>query len=138
VLDINALASAVGPTIGPPALALHAGLRGEYDLVLSEAMIDVFARVLRKPYFARFVAPDRVAALCADLSALAELVLPDSTIRGIAADAEDDLVLATAIAGSADYLVTGDAGFLLLDPFRDIRIVTPSHFLDVLEGREPG
>ena len=47
-------------------------------------------------------------------------------------DEEDDLVLATAVAARADYLVTGDRYLLEIGAFRGIPIVTPRAFLDVL------
>ena len=38
----------------------------------------------------------------------------------------------TAINGQADCLVTGDADFLVLDPFQGVRILTPRNFLDLV------
>jgi predicted nucleic acid-binding protein len=55
-------------------------------------------------------------------------------IHGIASHPEDDLVLATAISASADYLVTGDALLLSLGFFRDVQISSPRQFLDQLSG----
>ena len=41
-------------------------------------------------------------------------------------DPKDDEVLEAAVNGLADCVVTGDADLLALDPFRGIRIQTPS------------
>ena len=40
--------------------------------------------------------------------------------------------LACAIAGSADYLVTGDKDLLILKRYKHIRIITPKQFVDRL------
>ena len=47
-------------------------------------------------------------------------------------DKDDDVVLATAIAGKADVIVTGDDDLLVLKKFRGIRILSPRQFLELL------
>lgn len=47
-------------------------------------------------------------------------------------DVEDNIFLDCAVAGHADYIVTGDKDLLALLSFRGIHIVTPSQFLAVL------
>ncbi len=54
-------------------------------------------------------------------------------VIGIASHPEDDLVLATAVSGNVDYLVTGDLKLQALGRFRDVAIVSPRSFLDRLE-----
>lgn len=56
-----------------------------------------------------------------------------STVRGVATDLEDDLVIATAVAGAAEYLVTGDNGLLAVESFQDVSIVSPREFLELLD-----
>jgi predicted nucleic acid-binding protein len=41
-------------------------------------------------------------------------------------------MLETAIAGHADWLVTGDADLLELNPFRGLSIVTPAEILEAI------
>ncbi|MDQ3623269.1 MAG: putative toxin-antitoxin system toxin component, PIN family [Verrucomicrobiota bacterium] len=59
---------------------------------------------------------------------------PDE-LPAICRDPDDDLVLAAAVAGSCQYLVTGDNDLLVLGAFRDVKIVKPREFLNLLEGR---
>jgi predicted nucleic acid-binding protein len=47
---------------------------------------------------------------------------------------DDNKLLETAIAGSADCLVTGDQDLLVLNPFQGIPILTPVGFLAVLSN----
>lgn len=49
--------------------------------------------------------------------------------RPVCRDADDDWVLATAIAGRAEVILTGDADLLKLGAFRGISILTPRQFL---------
>jgi len=44
-------------------------------------------------------------------------------------------VLATALAGKADMIVTGDEDLLVLKEFRGIRILSPRQFLEILDRR---
>jgi predicted nucleic acid-binding protein len=54
-------------------------------------------------------------------------------IRVVPHDPKDDMVVATAVAAGADYLVTGDRRHLLsLREYEGIRIVTPRQFLDFI------
>jgi predicted nucleic acid-binding protein len=45
---------------------------------------------------------------------------------------EDDAILATALSGKADFLVTGDRQLLRLGTYRGVRIVTARDFLTIL------
>jgi len=61
-----------------------------------------------------------------------ETVTVTSQIAGVASHPEDDLILATALDGRADYLVTGDAQLQKLKRFRGVVIISPREFLVVL------
>ena len=57
-----------------------------------------------------------------------------TSVSGVATHPEDDLVLATAISGKADYLVTGDRQLLKLQEFEDVSIVSAAEFLLILQS----
>jgi uncharacterized protein len=44
-------------------------------------------------------------------------------------DATDDKFLELAVNGQADFICSGDSDLLVLNPFRDIPIVTPVDFV---------
>jgi putative PIN family toxin of toxin-antitoxin system len=56
------------------------------------------------------------------------LVPPDVLDPPICRDRDDDVVLATALAGKCAAIITGDQDLLILDPFRGIRVLAPSSF----------
>ncbi len=56
------------------------------------------------------------------------LPTPDPLESPICRDADDDVVLATALAGSCRAIITGDQDLLILDPLRGIRVLVPSAF----------
>jgi len=67
----------------------------------------------------------------------AEIVIPVETVPVSVRDPKDDIVLATALTGEADFLVTGDVDLLVLNghpAFGDLRIVVVREFLAVLSA----
>jgi len=50
----------------------------------------------------------------------------------IAEDPDDDVVIATALGGGAQYIVSGDRHLLGLREFRGIRVVSVREMLDIL------
>ena len=56
------------------------------------------------------------------------LVHPEVLEPPACRDRDDDVVLATALAGECTALITGDQDLLILDPFRGVRVLPPSAF----------
>ena len=75
--------------------------------------------------------PDRPFVPWADaLAQSATLVFPTERATGVTTDPDDEMVLECALAGNADFLVSGDKRHLLpLGEFRGIPIVNPADFL---------
>ena len=59
-----------------------------------------------------------------------EIITPLPLREGICRDPDDDTILATAFAGNADCIVTGDKDLLVLKRVRDVEIIKPTDFLD--------
>jgi predicted nucleic acid-binding protein len=57
-----------------------------------------------------------------------KLVTPEKLEMAVCRDPDDDAILATAVAGNADCIVTGDQDLLVLESFRNIRILRPAQF----------
>lgn len=45
-------------------------------------------------------------------------------------DPKDNYILETALGGSADFIITADNDLLILNPFREIRILTMQEFME--------
>ena len=119
---------------------LRLPLRGRYRLVLSEEILTETAQsLLTKESVRRYAAylDEDVHGYLAWLLSVAELVddVPDLTV--VPDDPKDDMVVATAVAAKADYLVTGDRRHLLpLKEYRGILFIAPRHFLDLLQSED--
>jgi len=47
-------------------------------------------------------------------------------------DPKDDMYLELALSGNADCIVTGDPDLQILNPFKNIPIISPKEFLEKL------
>ncbi|MDA2911295.1 putative toxin-antitoxin system toxin component, PIN family [Nitrospiraceae bacterium AH_259_D15_M11_P09] len=56
------------------------------------------------------------------------LVSPQPLDGPVCSDPDDDVILATAVAGDCRCLITGDKDLLKLQQFRGIDIITPEQF----------
>lgn len=106
VLDANVLVSAFTRP-STPALLIDRWTEQRFELTLSTHILDGIRRAWNKPYFRPLITYDEAQSHLDMLTREAEIVTPVDTVRGVAEDLEDDLVLATAVRGRADFLVTG-------------------------------
>ncbi|MBI2761189.1 MAG: putative toxin-antitoxin system toxin component, PIN family [Chloroflexi bacterium] len=103
-------------------------------LILSDHILGEVEQTLTKPYFARRLTVAESHAAVAHLRRFATITPISVEIRGVATHPEDDLVLATAVSGGAQYLVSGDGGLQQVRRYRDVAIVSPREFLGMLEA----
>ena len=68
----------------------------------------------------------------ASLEGICQLVSVQHAENIVPNDPPDNLVLACAVEGKADYLVSGNLHLLDLEQHRGIKIVTPAQFLEIL------
>jgi len=64
-----------------------------------------------------------------------DVVAPDELEQPVCRDPDDDWVLATAVAGAATCLVTGDEDLLILKQYQEIQIVRPADFAEYETSR---
>jgi putative PIN family toxin of toxin-antitoxin system len=123
VLDTNVLVAAFIAHGTCAELLEHCATH--HALVLSEAILDEFRNVLIKKFG---FTPDETRQVVGLLKSRAILVQPTRLPRPVCRDADDDVVLATAISGTCRCLVTGDKDLLELSEYQGIRIVSPGAF----------
>ena len=107
----------------------------EHDLVIGEVILTELRRTLRT----KFKAPDdRVAAVENVLAAFPVIPKPPEPSALLVRDPADRWILATAIAGTADVLVTGDRDLLAVQAESPIRILDPRAFWELLRTEGVG
>ena len=109
VLDTNTVVSALlwG---GLPYRLMQLAAAGEIELVTSPALIAELADVLERSHLQPRITAQNVSPgqLLAQYQSFAQSVVPQSVPAVIAADPDDDQVLACAVAGRAELIVSGD------------------------------
>jgi putative PIN family toxin of toxin-antitoxin system len=122
---------------GPPGRLLVRLLDDSaFELVASPATLDELRRSLRYPRVRNYLRlPEDELDLWVDaLGAVAVVVDGKVSRRVVTADPGDDIYIAAATDGLADYIVSGDRHLLDLVEHEGIRIVTPRTFLSLLEA----
>lgn len=136
VLDANVFVSALIRPEGPPGRILVRLFReGAFELVASLPTLNELRRTLRYPKVrkALLLADEELDIWVDALRAIALVVEGRVSRHVVQADPADDIYIAAAAEGLADYIVSGDRHLLDLGEHEGIRIVTPREFLDFLE-----
>jgi probable toxin-antitoxin system toxin component, PIN family len=136
VLDANVLISALIRPAGPPGRILVRLLRDRaFELVASPATLDELRRSLRYPKVRKYLdlSETEIDLWVAALRAVAVVVEGRVSRHVVVADPADDIYLAAATDGLADYIISGDRHLLDLGTHEGVRILAPHNFLTLLE-----
>lgn len=126
-LDTNVLVAAFA-TRGLCSDVLRTVLT-EHELILGEVILAEFRRVLKL----KLKVPDeRIESALSVFTAVEIVAKPDKPDPLPVRDRQDRWILATAMAGNAEVLVTGDADLLDLAAEAPLPILTPRAFWDML------
>lgn len=131
VIDTNVLVSgAMGSTA--PARVVDAWRQNKYVLVISPHLIEEVSEVMSRPeIMEQFGITKRmVSDFVGTLSTRGFVTVGAMSVDVVKDDPDDNWVLAAAIEGGADYVVTGDKKHLLpLKSYQGVDIINPAEFL---------
>jgi putative PIN family toxin of toxin-antitoxin system len=132
LLDVNVFIAGLLSRTGSPALLLGKWLEGEFELVISDRLLDELEHTLARPKIRRLLDDDDVGAFLGLLrSGLADWVEdPEEPPNIKSRDPKDNYLIAAARSAQAT-LVTGDADLLALSD--SIPVISPRAFLESLE-----
>lgn len=129
VLDTNALVSGVISPEGPPRRLLDGARAQAFELCSSATLLAELLDVLSREKFAGRLAQAGLTpqGIVGELRRMAYMAAPQVVLRVIEHDTDDDHVLACALAGQADLIVSGDKHLHDLGgQYQGIPIVTPA------------
>lgn len=127
VLDTNVIVSALLLPVSVPRQAFDKALT-EGKLPVSVPVILELADVLSRKQFNKYLLEAERTRFLVGLLREAELFDIAETISNCR-DPNDNKFLELACSSQADCIISGDDDLLLLNPFRDIPIITPREFL---------
>ena len=138
VLDTNIFVSALISGEGSPSKVLAAIRRERITLVTSTFQIEELRRVLARERLKPYIRPEEADDLLYHLEAVG-MVMSELPDIGLSPDPDDNPILATAVAGEAELIVSGDKGDMLaLGQVDGIPIVTAREAAARLRTRTAG
>jgi len=134
VLDTNVLVSAILSPRSKSAHIIRFVLDGVLNLLISHDILEETHLVVRYPKVVRLmkknnVAPKEVDFVIERLSSIAVITPGELTLDVIQDDPSDNKILACAVEGQADFIISGDHHLTDLKEFQGIMIVNPATFL---------
>lgn len=137
VIDVNVLVSGL-LWHGPPHALIERVREGTLRLISSPALLAELAEVLERPKFDDILKRSNTSLerALAEIQTLAEVIAAPPLQRPLCRDPDDDEVLALAVAGRADLIISGDIDLLALDSYEGIQIVSPTHALSRIEEQK--
>lgn len=112
-------------------------LAGSYTLIVSKPTAQELLEVIRRPELVREYRSLAKIELhrVIDLISRAQAV-EIGTAPPVVRDPKDDIFVATALEGLADYLVSEDRDLLVLEASLGVPIINTQAFLEILERHE--
>jgi hypothetical protein len=136
VIDTNHLLRIAAAMKRSPLFA--AWRNGRFEIAISQAILTELERVRYRPKVLRFVPPENLTDLIAFFQTDAVFVIPVADFPRCR-DPKDDMIIATAIAAHADFIVTTDHDLLDDADLRarlhnewNLRVAEPADFLAAL------
>lgn len=116
------------------ALLLNAVAEETVTLLLPEALLnEVGETIRRKPHLLQTITEVRLSRFMQLLQSVCEEIpLITEKIPLITRDPKDDYLIAYAIVGQADYLISGDNDLLVLEKVGSVKIVDSGQFRQML------
>lgn len=135
VIDANVYVSALIRPQGPPGQVLKRLLEKDvHSVVVSKGILDEVRRSLDYPKVRKKIdaTDEELDAWVDSIGVLAEVVSGVPEVRVVESDPDDDMYVAAALDGRADFIVSGDRHLLDLEEVQNVCILTPRAFLDLL------
>jgi uncharacterized protein len=92
-------------------------------------------RLTTKPYLAEWITSEQLGELADLLKEVGEIIPRiQRSIPAVTRAPKDDCLLACALIGQADYLVSGDADLLVLEHVDRLSLLSPRDFVQLLSA----
>ena len=137
VFDTNVIVSAVLSKKSKPGRILEMVIQGKFLLVMSPYVWDETKRAFQYPRIVkelkqRDISPGEIKAFLSILKDLSLTVPGNVAVEAVKDDPLDNPIVACAVEGEADFIVSGDHHLTDLEAYRHIKIVDPETFLRII------
>lgn len=135
VLDSGILVSAFLTPKGISADILHIARKELFQIYLCNEILEEVQRVLLKYQHIRdrYSYSNRQAIMfCQGLKNAVNLVTKLPSIKAVANDPNDDMIVACGVKARANFIVSRDEDLLVINKYKGIKIVSPEEFMEIL------
>jgi putative PIN family toxin of toxin-antitoxin system len=131
VIDTNIwIGFLIGKTLSGLSEAL---INDKIRVLFSDELFEEVAEVLQRPKFKKYFSQNDIAELISLIHLKTEFVEIRERFEDCR-DPKDNFLLDLCVSGNADYLLTGDDDLLVLNPFRDVQIISYRNFREILQN----
>jgi uncharacterized protein len=138
VIDSKVWIAALISPAGTARQLVDAVLANDIEILMSEATFAELVSRLNRPQFDRYRVPEAWNLFLSELVELALWLEDTGAANDICRDADDDKLLALAVTGQADAIISGDSDMLELTAHEGIPVLTPLQFLQRLRASAGG
>lgn len=133
VIDTNVFISSLLSAKGAPAQLMALFEAGAFELVVTRPLLAEYEAALgyEKVRKLHGMTDAAIQQSVADLQAAAILVSPMVAVQ-VTSDPDDDMLFAAALAGKAEWIISGDAAVQAVNEYQGIRVLSPALFLRFL------
>jgi len=129
VYDTNIIISALLFEGSKPAKAFDIGIN-QKAILFSSSTFTELEEVLSRNKFDQYISHEERKQFLTSYILDSTPVEINETISECR-DPQDNKFLEFAVSGKADFIISGDKDLLILNPFRNIQILTPDIFLKI-------
>ncbi|MTJ54740.1 putative toxin-antitoxin system toxin component, PIN family [Anabaena sp. UHCC 0253] len=132
VIDTNCFVSRL---LTPNSTAAQAVCKAvdNHCILVSSGTLAELEKVFSRKKFDSYVSYENRQTFILYLKNISEMVDIVTSVQACR-DPKDDKFLSLAISGNADLIITGDEDLLILNPYENISIISPSDFLRIYES----
>ena len=109
-------------------------LENDLKIISSFRQLEEISIVLSRPKLKKLINKNLIEEFLLLFLKSVEIVESKVKIKDCR-DAKDNFILETAISGQGDFIVTEDNDLLILDPYKNLRIVTVKEFYKKLDRK---
>ena len=129
VVDTNVLISSIFWKSSSPHKIVLLAIEQKIQNFTSQDMVNELVKVL----IVDFRQPEEFAERQVNLLlAYSEIAEPKIKVKAVPEDPKDNIIIECALSADADYIITGDNHLLKLKEYKNIKILTPKEFLDLI------
>lgn len=138
VPDANIYVSALVFQFGSSRRILDLWLEKRYEILISGPILDEVGRVLRYPRITKRHGLDdtKITLVTEMLAEQAVWVEPLEQLNIVTENGSDNRYLECAVAGGADFIISGDEHLLKVECFRGMFVLNPAAFIALLNTAE--